>query len=421
MNKKLTNELLKLKITSPVDKGETFKIEQAMNPDQIQKDFNQVIDNIEIDLQNEFDKKVIEIKNEVKIKLENENNTEIERRKKILNDELEERKKLLIEKVQFEKERIENESSKKHNALENQIALLNKDKEILKALENNYLKLKEENKDYIGQLTKSDEKITILVNQMRHEEANRYNDKNKKTVSEKLKEELERQGKELKSAEIGANFENTIKAELEAIFSRKDRFNIPPNKVGDVGGIDLIQEVFAKNEKTNEYDMKIGTIAWEFKNHNKWSAPEYTKFVEKVKINSWDINIFLTREAIIKDTRNNKYYEKISDDLIYDSLNNIYIVTYSSYKELVIGLRQQLIKYKPLLSEKKIDTVSEHLYEYIKSSKFKEHKLIMISLFEKQERVISNLEKNTKDIKKNNDNAWEKFVEMYDQVISYLK
>lgn len=311
----------KIKFTSPVNKGETFTIDELFDVSENQKEFQKYIND-------EKEKQIDSLKEQLDNKYKAAANKKIEEMVIIKSKEIE---------LNYKEKNIEEFAKLK--------ALTEAKDETIKSI----TKQLEENKEIIKTARQEIEKSLNESYERRNQD-----------LEDKFKEKEKNLAMASKQANvIGENAEEEIRGVISSLFPN-DKI-IKPN--ASMGEADIFHEIMNQNKS-------LGSIYYEIKNKNSWAVKDLENFAAKVRARKDDFNIFIGK-VIMKDVSKSPHIKKITNELYFDERNNIYVSTFDSYPHVVYTLRQLLFKYISEINvQENISDIKDKLFEFIRSQEF---------------------------------------------------
>ncbi len=351
----------KIEFISPKDikKGEVFTFEDLFALDDNLKLFNHTIKSRVIE---EVSKGMIEERNKLHISFDNE----FKKKEEVLRQNIETEMKKNNDYIRL---KIESESREKELNLMQEISSLKSLKNSLTEVNQSLKERLEENKDLKSQYEEMTEyKLNILRKEFSKEKENlikEYEDKTKSATT------------------IGENAEEDIRNKL--INSFKDDRIIKPNHA--IGEADVLHEIVLNGEK-------ISSIYYEIKNRKSWSRANYENFVDKVRKNDHDFNIFIS--SALPKTSRESHLKLFAEDFLYDEINNVYLVTFENWLPIIFAMRNQAIKISQIKGRENIENdIKQKVYEFFQSPDFKNYFSRVLKNVAELEKIFKSIQSST--------------------------
>lgn len=317
-----------------IKKGESFTFDELFKLDDNVKAFEKATNELVED----------KASREAEIKLKGEREL-LQKAKSLLEAEFEQRikrmevdaKSKLENEIKFAKAEAQQDAQKTINDLYVKAELADSYEKQIKELRNDFDKVKDS------------------YNEVLEEKLNDLRNKHKEDLEEKIKEIEE---SKLSNKAIGDAGEDYVREELSNAWP-SDNISKPNAAKGEA---DVLHQVKVDGDT-------IASIYYEVKNRKTWTRGDYDNFVEKVRHEEHEFNVYIAN-ALPKSSRE-QHIKFFNEDFMYDEINNIYMLKFTNWLPVIAALRNHAIKLNEVQGTKdRIIDIKDKVYEFFKSPDF---------------------------------------------------
>lgn len=269
---------------------------------------------------------------------------------------LEKEKELLAQEFENRINRMQDEAQSKIDA---EIKIARADAKQDAQEEINQLKVKAELsdnfKEQVKDLRNDLDKVKEAYNEVLEQKLEDLRSKHELAIEEKIKEIEEAK---LSNKAIGDAGEDYVREQLSDAWN--DDNVIKPNAAK--GEADVLHQIKYNGEV-------IASIYYEVKNRKSWARSDYDNFVEKVRNEEHEFNIYIAN-ALPKSSRE-QHIKYFNEDFMYDEINNIYMLKFSNWLPVIAALRNHAIKLNEIQGTKdRVVDIKDKVYDFFKSPDF---------------------------------------------------